>query len=118
MIEINLLPGGGKKRAAKGGGGGRSKLSMPSLGSLPTDGFTIGAAASVIGLLGLLGWWYMGLSTRQEDVQVALADAVQDSSNYADLIQRNSILEARRDSIAQKVNIIQEIYAGRYIWPH
>ena len=47
-----------------------------------------------------------------------MADAVQDSANYADLIQRNEQLTARRDSIGQKVDIIQEIDEGRYIWPH
>jgi Tfp pilus assembly protein PilN len=118
MIEINLLPGGGKKRAKKSGGGGGRKLFLPSLGGLPTDGYIIGAVVSVLAVLGTLGWWYMGLSSRQEEVQVALADAVQDSANYADLIERNATLAARRDSIAQKVDIIQEIDAGRYIWPH
>ena len=72
-------------------------------------------------------WWrsgsssplgYVGLSSRQGDVEVALADALQDSANYADLIQRNATIEARRDSIAQKVEIIQEIDALRYVWPH
>ena len=118
MIEVNLLPGGRKKRAKKSGGGVGAKLSLPSPGGLPTDGYTIGAIVSVVGVLGTLGWWYMGLTSRQDDVQVALADAVQDSANYADLIERNSIREARRDSIAQKVDIIQEIDAGRYVWPH
>ena len=56
--------------------------------------------------------------SRQEDVAVALADAIQDSLNYADLIQRNATLEARRDTVAEKVNIIQEIDALRYVWPH
>ena len=49
---------------------------------------------------------------------MALADAVQDSANYADLIERNALIEARRDSIAQKVDIIQEIDALRFVWPH
>jgi Tfp pilus assembly protein PilN len=71
-----------------------------------------------LGVLVLLGWWYVGLSSRQADVQVELADALQDSANYADLIERNATLTARRDSIAQKVNIIQEIDALRYVWPH
>jgi Tfp pilus assembly protein PilN len=118
MIEINLLPGGGKKRGKKGGGGGGLKLSLPNIGGLATDGYIIAAVVSVLGVFGTLGWWYMGLSARQEEVQVALADAVQDSANYADLIDRNATLAARRDSIAQKVDIIQEIDAGRYVWPH
>ena len=112
MIEVNLLPGGKKRRPSKGGGGGGGgflqKLPIPSLGSLSLDGYTIASVVVVAGGLALLGWWYVGLSSRQEDVAVALADALQDSSNYADLIQRNATLEARRDSVAQKVSMIQD----------
>ncbi len=122
MIEVNLLPGGKKRRPSKGGGGGGGsflgKLSVPSLGSLSFDVYTMAAVVVVAGVLGTLGWWYMGLSSRQENVQVLLAEAVQDSTNYADLIARNATLAARRDSIARKVDIIQEIDALRYVWPH
>ncbi len=122
MIEVNLLPGGKKRRPSKGGGGGAggilSKLSMPDLGGILSDSYTIGAVVVGLGVLALLGWWYVGLSSRQADVRVELADALQDSANYADLIQRNATLTARRDSIAQKVTIIQEIDANRYVWPH
>ena len=120
MIEVNLLPGGKKRRPSKSGGGGGflGKLSMPSLGSLALDAYSIAAVVVVVGVLATLGYWYMGLSSRQEEVQVQLADAVQDSSNYADLIQQNVSLMARRDSIALKVDIIQEIDALRYVWPH
>ena len=119
MIEVNLLPGGKKKRPSKsGGGGGFAGLSMPSLGSFSLDVYSIAAVVVVAGVLATLGYWYMGLSSRQENVQVELADAIQDSTNYADLILRNATLAARRDSIAQKVDIIQEIDALRYVWPH
>lgn len=122
MIEVNLLPGGKKRRPAKGGGGGGSgflgKLSLPSLGGLPTDSYTITAVLVGVWVLLTLGWWFVGLTARQGDVGVELADALQDSSNYADLIERNATLGARRDSIAQKVEIIQEIDALRYVWPH
>ena len=122
MIEVNLLPGGKKRRPSKGGGGGgggfMQKLSLPSLGSFSLDPYTIASVVVVAGVLAALGWWYVGLSSREEDVAVALADAIQDSSNYADLIARNATLEARRDSVAQKVSIIQDIDALRYVWPH
>ena len=106
MIEVNLLPGGKKRRPAKRGGGGGggagflSKLSMPSLGSISLDAYTIGSVVVVVGSLAVLGWWYVGLSSQREEVRVELASAIQDSTNYADLIQRNATLEARRDSIA------------------
>lgn len=114
MIEVNLLPGGKKRRAR----GGDRKLPIPNFANLLSDSYTIGAVVVAVGVLGTLGWWYTGLSARQGEVQVALADALQDSANYADLIERNAILAARQDSIAQKVSIIQEIDALRYVWPH
>ena len=118
MIEVNLLPGGKKKRSKSGGGGGLSKLSMPDFGKLPSNAYTIAAVLSVVGVLGTVGWWYYNLGSRQDEVQVALVEAQADSADYSDLIERNSILEARRDSIAQKVDMIQEIDALRYVWPH
>ena len=102
MIEVNLLPGGKKRRPAKGGGGGGvlSKLSMPDLGALLSDSYTIVAVVVGLGVLAFLGWRYVGLSSREANVAVELADALQDSANYADLIERNATLAARRDSIS------------------
>ena len=114
MIEVNLLPGG-KKRGRRGGG---RSFKLPSIKSFPADPYIIAAVVVALGVFGTVGWWYLGLANRRDEVQVALADAVQDSSNYVDLIERNNTLKARRDSIAQKVDIIQEIDAGRYVWPH
>ena len=114
MIEVNLLPGG-KKRGPRGGG---LPFKLPSIKNFPADPYIIGAVVVGLGVLGTMGYFYLGLSSRQDDVQVALADAIQDSANYVDLIERNNTLKARRDSIAQKVDLIQEIDAGRYVWPH
>ena len=114
MIEVNLLPGG-KKRPGKGGG---FSLSLPDLKALPADPFIIGAAVVAIASFSLVGWWYMGMKSTDADLTVALADAVQDSSDFHDLIANNSTLQARQDSVAQKVDIIQEIDAGRFVWPH
>jgi Tfp pilus assembly protein PilN len=63
-------------------------------------------------------WLFFGVRNDREETQVLLEQAVQDSIRFADLIERTNQLTARRDSIAQRVSIIQEIDAGRYIWPH
>ncbi|RMH11284.1 MAG: hypothetical protein D6701_15280, partial [Gemmatimonadetes bacterium] len=114
MIEVNLLPGG-KKRTSK-----RSKvsLSLPDLKSIPLDPYILGAAAAVILALGVSVYWYLSISDRRAEVDIALAEALEDSANYADLIERQNALTARRDSVAQRVSIIQEIDAGRYVWAH
>ena len=41
-----------------------------------------------------------------------------DSIRFADVIAQASLLQARADSIAERVAVIQEIDQGRYMWPH
>lgn len=114
MIEVNLQPGG-KKR-----GSGRPKVSfkLPSFGGVGRDPWVLGA--SVLALVAVLGGGYLFLATSrlQRDLEVQIEEARADSLLYADLIVKNNALMARRDSIAQRVDIIQEIDGDRYIWPH
>lgn len=121
MIEVNLLPGG-KKRSSRGRGFSLSGLSLPKLrgggGGLPGDPYVLGAVVAGIVTLLVVGWLFMGVRSDREEVQVALDEAVRDSVRFADVIARTNQLTARRDSIAQRVAIIQEIDAGRFVWPH
>jgi Tfp pilus assembly protein PilN len=94
-----------------GGGGGGG-------GGLPGDPYILGAVAAGVVALASVGWLYLGVSGDREEVQVSLEEARQDSVRFADLIARTNQLTARRDSIGQRVAIIQEIDAGRYVWPH
>lgn len=121
MIEVNLLPGGKKRQARRGpafalpkfgrGGGGGGGLAQ-------ADRWMLGSLAVIALALGYCAWLFLGVSGDREEVSVALEEAVQDSSRFADLISRTNELTARRDSIASKVGIIQEIDQNRYTWPH
>ena len=115
MIQINLLPGTQKRGTRKAGGGFALKLpsSAPSFDRIQV--FII--AAWILGL-GVLGWLYMGVRGERADAEVAIEQAVADSARYARLIETQHSLRARQDTIAEKLAIIQEIDAGRYIWPH
>ncbi|MFN2316085.1 MAG: PilN domain-containing protein [Gemmatimonadales bacterium] len=115
MIEINLLPGGGKRKKRKAGAGLSLKMpvSMPAFDRMTA--FIV--AAWIVGpLLGL--WMFFGVRGNLEDTRVVLDQAVADSARFADVISTQTRLQARQDTIAQKLQIIQEIDAGRYIWPH
>jgi Tfp pilus assembly protein PilN len=118
LIEVNLLPGG-KKRAAKRGLS-LSGLSMPKMGGggLPGDSYVLAAWGAAVVSLAVIGWLFFSVRGDREDTQVALDEAVQDSLRFADIIERTNQLTARRDSIAQRVSIIQDIDAGRFTWPH
>jgi len=117
LIEVNLLPGG-KKRQSRGS---KFQLSMPSFGGRggsKFDGWMIGSAATIVLALGAMSWMFFGARSTAAELEVAIEDAVRDSARYADLIQKTEGLRARRDSIGQKVAIIQQIDSDRYIWSH
>lgn len=117
MIRVNLLPGG-KKRQARSS---RSfAFKMPSFGGAGalSDGWLLAGILVPLLALGAAAWMYMSVTSEEEELLVALDEAVQDSVRWSDVIERTELLQARSDSIAEKVGIIQEIDEGRYIWPH
>jgi len=124
VIEVNLLPGGKKGKAGgKGlklsfGGKNKSRKSSSGGGSGKVDPWMLGSAAAVVLSLGLMGWMFMGTGSRTEDLGLEIEQAARDSARYADLIQQTEGLRARRDTISQKVSIIQDIDGSRYVWPH
>jgi Tfp pilus assembly protein PilN len=67
---------------------------------------------------GLAGWLFWSTSSQLEELNLKVEEAVQDSARYAVLIARQDQLRARRDTVAEKLTMIQEIDAGRYVWPH
>lgn len=88
------------------------------MGAFPTDSWVLGASAVVIVVVALSAFLYVTTNGAHGELTVSIRDAVADSTRYADLIQANDALTARRDSIAQRVNIIQEIDSDRFVWPH
>lgn len=112
MIEVNLLPGG-RKGTSKGG----LSLSLPSWGG-SVDRWSVGAALLMIGALSGIGWMWHSSETTREETDVALQEAMRDSIRFADIIERTELLQARNDSVVQRVTVIQEIDEGRYVWSH
>ena len=114
MIEVNLLPGG-KKRQARGK---RRSFALPKLGGFSQDRWVTAAALVTVGTLGAAGWLFFSVDTRTEDLAVRLEGALADSARYSEQMARTTALLATRDSIVQRVSVIQEIDQGRYVWPH
>lgn len=112
MIEINLLPGAERKKRKTGG----FSLKLPESPDFDRMMAFVVAAWIIGPAIGL--YLYLGIQNQKTDVQVALDQAVADSARFAGLIQAQASLRARQDTIAQKLSMIQEIDAGRYIWPH
>ena len=114
MIEVNLIPGG-KKRPSRIR---TASFSFPKLGALPSDRWTLGGAAVSVAALGWMVLLFLGVRSDRAETQVALDAAVQDSVRFSDLITRTQLLTARRDSISQRVGVLQQIDQHRYAWPH
>ncbi|MDT8341842.1 MAG: PilN domain-containing protein [Longimicrobiales bacterium] len=119
MIEVNLLPGGKKRSARRARGGSRGRpFGLPALGGPLRDRWILAAVVAWVVVLGVVGWAYLSINGAREEVEVAVAAQVQDSARFADIIAQVEGLLARRDSIIQRVEIIQGIDQDRYIWPH
>ena len=113
MIEVNLIPGGKKRRQ-------RRSLSLPSFGG--------GGDGVDRWLLGAVGVWllallyviptYTGKTSQLEELDVRLEVALEDSARFAAQSARIATLRARRDSINERIALIQQIDQDRYIWAH
>lgn len=115
MIEINLLPGS-ERRGKRAG----ASLKMPKLGgNLPKlDKWAAAIVVAWILGVGVIAWLYLSTEARRGELTDAIDTARQDSIRYARIIETSTRLRARRDSIAEKLQIIQQIDASRYVWPH
>ena len=113
MLEVDLLQGGGW------GGDGRSRTTRSGAGPgrLARDGWVAGSALAVVLSLGFGAYFALSLRGRTTGLEEALRTAVADSARSTALLDGMRALEARRDSIAARVAIIQEIDARRYLWP-
>ena len=113
MLEVDLLQGG------DWGQDGRSRkpVSRVLARRLSRDGWIIGSALVVLISLGFAAYFALSIRTRAAGLEAALQAALADSVRSTALIGKIRTLEARRDSIAARVAIIQEIDARRYLWP-
>jgi Tfp pilus assembly protein PilN len=116
VIEVNLLPGG-RKRASK-----RFSFSLPKLslggGAEAADPYMMFFAVAAAIALGYMGYSFFHVRSQAEDLQVRLESERQDSLRFAALIEQTNQLTQRRDLLAQRVEVIQQIDASRYVWPH
>ena len=114
MIKVNLLPGG-KKRAARGSG---SRFGLPGFKSLPIDRWVLGGGAIALGALIIIGVRFQGIQALRVDLENRTVAELEDSVEFADLIVALDQLTARRDSVASRVQILQQVDLNRYLWSH
>lgn len=116
MIEVNLLPGV-KRRSKKGVGGGAAS-SLKAIKLPDFDRWILFIAAGWIIGIGGLALLFLGTRNASATLSEQIETAVADSARYAATIAQTNELRARRDTIAMKLEVIQQIDEGRYTWPH
>lgn len=120
MIEVNLLPGA--KRGKKSGGGGAPSINFAAIGAAIServkDKFLAAAVISGIVSIGIIAALFLMQRGTAAKLAEAQSKAVEDSAQFAVILQDRARAEARRDSAFIQLNIIRAIDNERFIWPH
>jgi len=117
VIEVNLIPDSGKKKRRKKKRTGPS-FSLPSFGALPVDRWVAVAGVAVLVAMGAIGWMFFTTTGQAQEMEFEIEGAIRDSLRLSAVIERAEALTARSDSIARRVDVIQQIDVARYVWPH
>jgi Tfp pilus assembly protein PilN len=115
LIEINLAPGASTARLR---GRRLPAIQMPTLPALGGDARVYAGAAAGLLLVALLmfGYWRMG--EHRTALHAQIQQEVTDSTRFASTIDLVRSLQARQDTISQKIQVIREVDTRRYVWPH
>lgn len=113
MIEVDLLGErrGRRPRAEQAAPWGFTRI-------LPRDGWMIGSAVVLVATLVTAANLFTAARQDVADVAERAEAAVRDSLRIAAAAEAVHALEARRDSIAERLRLVLEMDAQRYIWPH
>jgi Tfp pilus assembly protein PilN len=115
MITVNLLPGSAKKSQ-------RPDFNFSGIvsgaASSISDKYLIACVGTVSATVLVVGFLFMGQSSRERTLVQQEQRAMQDSARYKVVLQAKARAEATRDSLYQQVAIIKSIDDSRYMWPH
>lgn len=115
LIEINLAPGSAGARARRKAVSG---LKMPALPTVKGDVRVVAGVGAAILVLGLVfaGYWRMGAN--RSTLEARVQQEVTDSIRFASTIELVRSVQARQDTVRQKIEIIRSVDTRRYVWPH
>lgn len=120
MIEINLLPG--KKKKSAGGGFSFAKLdirqSLSGLVAGVRDPWLLAAIAAWGLLIGVGGFFYLNGLRVVGNAEERLEAVRAEKRRFDVVIAQKRQSERIRDSLVAELNVIKQIDADRYVWPH
>ena len=123
MIEVDLLKSGRKTRAKASGWAPAARLNTakgwwsPRRGSLWTDRWVLASAGVILACASSAVYMVASAQGMESKVATVLEMALEDSVRRAAARERTRALEERRDAIAGRAAVIEELDAQRYTWP-
>ena len=102
MIRINLLAvdRGPAKKARAGGITAAQRV-------------TIGAALILLATIVTVGWWYWSLRTRDQQLDVDIAQAEKEANQLRSVLAQVQKFEARKAQLQQRVSLIEQLRRGQ-----
>lgn len=118
-IDMNLLPGARRRTARRRG---RRKSAVPSFEGLQDvikgDPWVIPPVVIAVLAVVHLGFTFLTQGVTLDQLKGELQVQREDSVRFAGLIAVADSLEARRDTLERKAQVIREIDSDRFVWVH
>jgi Tfp pilus assembly protein PilN len=115
LIEINLAPGAA---AANLGSRRLPSFNLPALPAFQGDVRMAAGILAALLALGSLGFGYWRMAESVGGLESQIRQEVADSARYASTIALVQSLQARQDTIVQRIGLIRGVDTRRYVWPH
>jgi len=116
MITVNLRPDLKRKRARKSFAG--SLDGLRGLGSKIKDPLLLVAVLSWVGVLGWLGFVFIGTTRELSALTPQLEQSRAENKRFKAFLAEKRRQETVRDSLVAQISTIRTVDGDRYIWPH
>jgi type IV pilus assembly protein PilN len=116
MITVNLRPDLKRKRARKSFAG--SLDGLRGLGSKIKDPLLLVAVLSWVGVLGWLGFVFVGTTRELSALTPQLEQSRAENKRFKAFLAEKRHQENVRDSLVAQISTIRTVDGDRYVWPH
>lgn len=82
------------------------------------DRWSLFAAIAILGAISLVAVLHLGAAAEREELEIENARLSAEAEQLAEHAEQFRRMQEQRDSVRMRLEIIQELDAGRYIWAH
>jgi Tfp pilus assembly protein PilN len=116
MITVNLRPDLKRKRARRPMQG--LLEGVRGLGSKTKDPLLLVAVLSWVGVLGWLGFVFIGSTRELRALEPQLEQSRAENKRFKAFLAEKRHQETIRDSLVAQIGVIHTVDGDRYVWPH